>query len=91
MDTTIRNIDDNAYRALKARAAIENRSIGDLVSDAINGYLLRALPEEKTVSILDWKPLDYGPGTDNLSERVDEIVYDDPHGLERDAEMQGKL
>ncbi len=68
MDTTIRNLDDAAYRALKARAALEARPIGHLLSDAIHLYLARPLPEEKTVSILEWKPLDFGPGTENLSD-----------------------
>ena len=44
MDTTIRNLDDSAYRALKARAALEQRSIGELVSDAIRQYLVRPIP-----------------------------------------------
>lgn len=70
MDTTIRNLDDAAYRALKARAALEGRPIGELVSDAIRSYLLRPEPEEKTLSILDWKPRDFGPGSENLSEQL---------------------
>lgn len=80
MDTTIRNIDDAAYRALKARAALEGRPIGELVSDAIRSYLLRPEPEEKTLSILDWKPLDFGPGTENLSKQIDEVLYAIPEG-----------
>ena len=80
MDTTIRNLDDSAYRALKARAALEQRPIGELISDAIRIYLLRPEPEEKKLSILDWKPREWGPGTENLSERIDEILYDNPHG-----------
>lgn len=90
MDTTIRNLDENAYRALKARAALEGRSIGQVVSDALNLYLLRPAPEEKTVSILDWKPVDFGPGTERLSEQIDEILYGDPHGEQRDAEIAGR-
>ncbi len=70
MDTTIRNLDDAAYRALKARAALEGRPIGELVSDAIRSYLLRPEPEEKTLSILDWKPKDFGEGTEHLSETL---------------------
>lgn len=75
MDTTIRNIDDAAYRALKARAAVEGRAIGELVSDAIRGYLVRPASEERTLSLRDWKPKDLGPGTEHLSAQMDEILY----------------
>lgn len=56
IDTTIRNIDDTAYRAIKARAALEGRSIGELVTDAIQIYLCRPAPHERDRSLRDWKP-----------------------------------
>jgi plasmid stability protein len=90
MDTTIRNLDDSAYRALKARAALEQRSIGELVSDAIRQYLVRPIPAEKSASLGDIRPWDFGPGTEHLSEQIDEILYDDPHGEARDAEWESR-
>lgn len=88
MDTTIRNLDDNAYRALKARAALEQRPIGELVSDAIRQYLVRPVPADKTGSLADIQPWDFGTGTEHLSEQIDEILYDDPHGEARDREWE---
>ena len=41
MDTTIRNLDPTAYRALRARAVLEGRTIGELISEAIRAYLAR--------------------------------------------------
>ena len=35
MDTTIRNLDEALYRRLKARAALEGLTIGELVNAAI--------------------------------------------------------
>lgn len=67
MDTTIRNLDDAVYRAIKARAAGENRSIGELVSDAMNLYLLRPAPQEKTGSLRDWRPRRFPGSLANLS------------------------
>ncbi len=90
MDTTIRNLDETAYRALKARAALESRPIGELVSDAIRSYLQRPAPDEKTGSLLDWKPVAYGTETTYLSQQIDEMLYDDPHGLLRDAELEAR-
>jgi plasmid stability protein len=77
MNTTIRGLDESAYRSLKARAALEGRPIGELVSDAIRGYLAWPAPREKTGSLLNIKPIDLGPGTEHISDRVDEILYDE--------------
>ena len=41
MDTTIRNLDEWTYRELKARAALEGRTIGEVVNEAIRSYLER--------------------------------------------------
>lgn len=80
MDTTIRNLNETTYRAIKARAVMEGRTVGELVSEAMRLYLFRPLAEEKTLSMRDWKPCDFGPGTENLSRQIDEILYDNPHG-----------
>ena len=37
MDTTVRNLDPQAYRALRARAVLEGRTVGELISEAIRG------------------------------------------------------
>lgn len=80
MDTTIRNLDENAYRALKARAALESRPIGELVSDAITLYLSRPAPFEKTGTLRDWKPQSFPGLEQNLSDKIDDILYGNPHG-----------
>jgi plasmid stability protein len=41
MDTTIRNLDPKAYRALKARAAMTGKTVGQAVNEAIRAYLAR--------------------------------------------------
>ncbi len=71
MNTTVRGLDPATYKELKARAALEDRPIGDLVNDAIRGYLARPMPAAKSLSLLDWKPVDFGPGTERLSEQMD--------------------
>ena len=44
MDTTIRNLDDQAYKALRARAVLEGRTVGEVINEAIRGYLARPVP-----------------------------------------------
>ena len=41
MDTTIRNLDEGAYRSLKARAALAGKTVGEMVNEAIRAYLAR--------------------------------------------------
>ena len=41
MDTTIRNLDEHTYRALRAHAVIQGRNVGDVLNEAIRGYLAR--------------------------------------------------
>jgi plasmid stability protein len=75
MDTTIRNLDEAAYRALKARAALTGRSIGELVNDAILSYLARPDVQAKRGSLQDLQPEDYPKGNERLSEQINRIVY----------------
>jgi hypothetical protein len=75
MDTTIRNLDEAAYRALKARAALRGSTIGELMNEAIRLYLASTDAFPKTRSILDWVPLDFPEGDEHLSDDVDLIVY----------------
>lgn len=38
MDTTVRNLDEAAYRKAKARAALEGKTIGEVISDALVAF-----------------------------------------------------
>lgn len=82
MDTTIRNLDETAYRALKARAALTGKSVGELVNEAIRSYLARPDAHAKRGSLKDLQPEDYPEGNERLSEQVNEIVYR-TEGLDR--------
>lgn len=74
MDTTIRNLDGALYRAVKARAALQGRTLGDVVNDALRSYLARELPEKRG-SLADLKPERYPRGNERLSRRIDAVVY----------------
>ena len=75
MDTTIRNLDEEAYRALKARAAIRGTTIGELMNEAIYLYLARTEALPHTRSILDKVPVEYADDDKNLSDDIDLVVY----------------
>lgn len=80
MRTTIR-IDDELYRRVKARAAEEGRSVGDLITDAV-----RAALAGPAATDVDLPPLPtYGgsgmlPGVDLASAAtLREVMDDDEH------------
>ena len=75
MDTTIRNLDEVAYRALKAKAALTGKSIGELVNEAIRTYLARPDAYAKRGSLADLRPEDYPEENERLSEQVNAVVY----------------
>lgn len=75
MDSTIRNLDQGGYRALKARAALSGRTMGDLINEAIRAYLRRPDPALKKKSLRDLSPKPYPKGTERLSEEIDRDVY----------------
>ena len=75
MDTTIRNLDEHAYRRLKARAALTGKTIGEAVNEAIRAYLRRPAPAADGFDWQDLRPLDFPPGNERLSEEIDRIVY----------------
>ncbi len=75
MDTTIRNLDKEAYRALKARAALTGKTIGEVVNEAIRCYLARPEALSKRGSLRNLSPESYPKGNEHLSEEIDNIIY----------------
>jgi len=73
MDTTIRNIDPFVYKKLKTKAAQEGISIGEAVTRALSEWL--GLSKKKTRSIIEIKPEHFGYEYRNLSEEIDEVLY----------------
>jgi hypothetical protein len=75
MDTTVRNLDEQAYRALRARAVLEGRTVGELISEAIRSYLGRRVVKQGTTSLRALRPETYPEGNERLSSEIDAIVY----------------
>jgi plasmid stability protein len=76
MDTTIRNLDKDVYRTLKARAALEGKTIGEVLNEAIQSYLARVeTAPKKQGSLRELVPEKYPRGNKRLSEKNDRVVY----------------
>ncbi len=78
VDTTIRNLDEDAYRSIKARAALDGKTIGQAVSEAMRAYVARPVFAAKRGTLRDLLPETYPDGTERLSEEIDAIVYGPP-------------
>jgi plasmid stability protein len=74
VDATIRNLDEEAYRLLKARAAVEGKTVGEALSEAIRVYLAQSR-RGKSRSFRDVKVRDFGPGSERLSGEIDRVLY----------------
>ena len=75
MDTTVRNLDPNAYRALRARAVLEGRTVGELISEAIRVYLARETGKRGGGALRALQPEPYPEGSEGLSGDIDAMVY----------------
>ena len=75
MDATIRNLDEKTYREIKARAALDGKTLGEMVSEAIRTYLAQPRGLPRLGTLRDLVPEDYPEGNDRLSEEIDEVVY----------------
>ncbi len=75
MNTTIRNLDETAYRELKAKAALLGKTLGEVMNEAIRAYLAQTARAPKLRSLSELSPESYGKGSESLSEEVDVVVY----------------
>jgi plasmid stability protein len=78
MDTLIRNIDASTYRAARARAALEGRAVGEVVTTALREYLAQTTVTEEATNLLD-KPVENQSAAaadgNHAGTRVDEVVF----------------
>ena len=75
MDTTVRNLDEQAYRGLRARAVLEGRTVGELMNEAIRSYLARGAVKRGTPTLRALRPEPFPEGNERLSSEIDAIVY----------------
>ena len=75
MDTTIRSLYRRAWRALKAQASLEGRTIGDAVHEAVRACVSWPGRRVKSGSLRSPLPQEFPPGNERLSEEIDTVVY----------------
>ena len=75
MNITIRNIDDESYHKFKAEAVKAGLTIGAAVNDAIQSWVAQKNKKTPKYSFLEYDGIDFGEGTENLSEDHDQYLY----------------
>lgn len=75
MTTTIRNVNKKIFAEFKAEATREGLSVGEALNMAILAWLERR--KKKKLSLKDFKPTNWGKGTEKTSEEIDKILYGD--------------
>ena len=75
---TVKDVDENIFRELKAQAAQEGISVGKALSFAVKVWLSEL--QKPRLSLSSWKTFKGGKDTRYLSEQVDDIVYGERHG-----------
>jgi len=75
-DVTFRNVNERDLRDFKAEAVRENKTFGEAIAEAIRLWVEhKQFAKRKKMKLSQSKPVDFGPGTENLSKRIDEILY----------------
>ena len=70
---TVKDVDGKTFQELKAAAARAKLTVGRALTMAIHLWLSETERPKKRLS--DFKPIKGGPGTERLSEQIDEILY----------------
>ena len=71
-DISIRGVNEDIFKEFKAKAVEDGMTVGQALNLAMENW---AWKSGKKRSILDFKPTNWGKGTERTSEEIDEILY----------------
>lgn len=76
-DVMFKNVDEKILREFKAEATREGKTFGQALVEAFLVWLEQKQfsKKKKKMSLLDLKPVSFGPGSEKGSIEVDKIVY----------------
>ena len=72
---SIKDVDEKIFREFKAEAARDGVAIGKALNLAMAIWIQRSTKPKR--SLLELKPVNFGKGTERLSEEVDKVLYGD--------------
>ncbi len=73
---SVKNVEKKTFREFKAKSVQEGLSVGAALTFAMQEWIQHSKKKPK-MNILGLKAWDWGPGTENISESADSVLYDD--------------
>jgi len=73
MQLSVKNVDDKVFRKFKAESVKEGITVGKTLTMAMESWLEKT--QGKKMSILNFKPVAWGKGTEKTSEEIDKGLY----------------
>ena len=71
---SIKNVEEETFREFKAESAREQLPMGKALTQAMKLWIVQR-HRKPTHSLLDYKPKNWGKGTEHTSEEIDKILY----------------
>ena len=75
VNVTLRNFDDNLYKELKSEAVKDDLTVVEALKRAVAFWLSAHTHKKKKKSVFDYKPMDFGPGSEKSSTEIDDVLY----------------
>jgi hypothetical protein len=70
--TSVRNLDENIFREVQSEAKMRGKTTGEVMNEAMRLWLKQGTQKR---GMLGFSIQDFGPGTENLSQEIDEVAY----------------
>jgi len=74
-NVSVRGVGDFVWKDFRAFVVRHGMDMGEATTEALRLYLGKKKEQKPKYRFLDLKPIDFGPGTENLSEKIDEVLY----------------
>lgn len=75
VNVTLRDFDDELYKELKSEAIKDDITVAQALKKAVATWLSLHKHKKKKKSVFDYKPVDFGPGSEKSSQEIDEVLY----------------
>ena len=74
---TVRKVNKRVYTRFKARVSESRINLGTALTQAMEEWLRNKDKKNKKSlkKLMEFKPIDFGPGSEKISGRMDEIIY----------------
>ncbi len=76
MTISVRNVDEELFKEFQIEAKRRNMITGEAMNEAIRSWMRS---KQKKPGMLAMKTWNFGAGTENLSQEVDEVLYGKGH------------